>query len=407
MEYNFQSKDNYTVFASSILSTQDRKIMSVLYLPLIGTEALALYFVLWADLEGDSVMSKILRPFSRLTSSLDISISHINKACNRLEGLGLLQRYVKDHHYVLVLKSPKSASAFFKHDVLRTMLKDRIGEEEYDRSRMYFAYKPRIPSGYVNVSKRFQDVYDYPDEVSSKDNTELVERSEAKIELNYNFDQLYEGLVNVSKYAFNDKVKEAIGNIMYCYNISIVDMRSIIMKAYNVKDLTVDIDKIRRIAENSYNSNKKEIKVKKEVQVKPKFTGDESIDALINLFETKTVFEFLEYRDGIRPTGPDLDLLIELRSKYNLNDAVLNVIIDYCLKRNDNRLTRAYVLKVASSLQRSKVNTAYDAMMKLNYPNASSVVSTPSKEINESAVNISESDEDVDALIASIERGEF
>ena len=47
MEYNFKAKDNYSVYASSILSTQDRKIMTVLYLPIIGIEATSLYFVLW------------------------------------------------------------------------------------------------------------------------------------------------------------------------------------------------------------------------------------------------------------------------------------------------------------------------------------------------------------------------
>ena len=403
MEYSFKAKDNYSVYASSILSTQDRKIMSVLYLPIIGMDATILYFVLWSDLEGDSVMSKILRPFSRLSNLLDISISKLNKACDHLEAVGLIQRYVKDNHFILVLKSPKSANAFFNHDIFRAMLKEKVGEEEYGRSKMYFAYKPSIPAGYINASKTFSDVYEYPNATKPEQN-DLVERSEGKPELNYNFEQLYSGLGNVSKFAFTDKIKEAIGNIMYVYNISIVDMRSIILKAYNFKNMSIDVDKIRFFASTYYPNNKPLIKEKKNKDVK--YSGAKDIDEFINLCESCTPFEYLSKRDGNSPVGPDLQLLIELRNQFNLPSSVLNVIIEFALQKNDNILPKQYVLKLASSLQRSKINNAYDAITKLKFPQFNKDIKVNVNKEKEN-IKVDADEENIDDLLAQIERGDF
>ncbi|MDY4788823.1 MAG: DnaD domain protein [Bacilli bacterium] len=403
MEYVFTDKDNYIVYANSILSTHDRKIMATLYLPLIGVNAFSLYFVLWSDLEGDSAMSKIKRPVTRLDSMLNMSLIDITKACYKLEALGLLQRYKNEGDYILILKSPKSANAFFRNDLLFSMLKDRIGEVEFERSKLYFSYKPKLPSGYINVSKQFCEIYEYPNDYDDSEKQDLVERSEGKIELNYDFDQLYSGLVNVSKFAFTDKVKETIGNIMYYYNISIVDMRGIIMKAYNFSDLSIDCDRIRYIAETFYKENRRKLNVKSEQNTaNNKVSGNDDIDAFIEFCNTHTVFQFLEAKDGVKPSGPDLNLLIELKNNYNLSDAVLNVIIDYCLKRNNNRLTRSYVLKIASSLNRSKIDNVYDAMMALKYPNMINKKENIKIEQEDETID----DQDILEIIKKLDRGE-
>ena len=401
MEYNFKVKDNYSVYASSILSTQDRKIMSVLYLPIIGIDATILYFVLWSDLEGDSVMSKILRPFSRLTNLLDVSITKLNKACDKLEAVGLIHKYVKENHFILVLKSPKSANAFFNNDIFRSMLKEKVGEEEYGRSKMYFAYKPSIPQGYMDVSKTFSDVFEYPNATKPESN-DLVERSEGKPELNYNFEQLYSGLANISRFAFTDKVKEAIGNIMYVYNISIVDMRGIILKSYNYQDMSIDVEKIRFYASTYYPNNKPLIKEKKK---EVKYSGAKDIDEFIKLCESYTPFEYLSKRDGVNPVGPDLQLLIELRNQFTLPSSVINVIIEFALQKNDNILPKQYVLKLASSLQRNKISNAYDAITKLKFPQFNKDIKVNVKK--EEKLIDNDDNESIDDLLAQIERGDF
>jgi replication initiation and membrane attachment protein len=51
-------------------------------------------------------------------------------------------------------------------------------------------------------------------------------------------------------------------------------------------------------------------------------------------------------------------LLIDI----NLQTAVVNVLIDYVLKRNNNKLNQAFVETIASQWKRCKVETASEAM---------------------------------------------
>lgn len=51
-------------------------------------------------------------------------------------------------------------------------------------------------------------------------------------------------------------------------------------------------------------------------------------------------------------------LLIDLK----LNPAVVNVLIDYCLKTNNNKLVSQYVETIAGQWKRSNIETASEAM---------------------------------------------
>ena len=46
----------------------------------------------------------------------------------------------------------------------------------------------------------------------------------------------------------------------------------------------------------------------------------------------------------------------------NLNPGVVNVLVDFVLKINNNKLTKAYVEKIASQWAKSKIDTVEDAM---------------------------------------------
>ena len=46
----------------------------------------------------------------------------------------------------------------------------------------------------------------------------------------------------------------------------------------------------------------------------------------------------------------------------NLNPGVVNVLIDFTLKINNNKLTKAYIEAIASQWAKSKIETVEDAM---------------------------------------------
>ena len=66
--------------------------------------------------------------------------------------------------------------------------------------------------------------------------------------------------------------------------------------------------------------------------------------------------------NGAKPTKTDLSLLEYLLIDLNLNPGVANVLIDYVLKINNNKLTRSFVDTIAGQWKRSKIETVEDAM---------------------------------------------
>ena len=92
--------------------------------------------------------------------------------------------------------------------------------------------------------------------------------------------------------------------------------------------------------------------------------GDTSNRAkIIYQFETTTPYDFLQskYKNG-KPSKSDIAILEYLLLDMNLNAGVVNVLIDYVLKINNNKLTKNFVDAIASQWAKSKVETVEEAM---------------------------------------------
>ena len=84
---------------------------------------------------------------------------------------------------------------------------------------------------------------------------------------------------------------------------------------------------------------------------------------MIYTFETVTPYELLKSKNnGSEPTNRDLKLAEDLIINYNLKPGVVNVLIDYILKTNNNKLTRALAETIAGQWQRLNIESVSDAM---------------------------------------------
>ena len=84
---------------------------------------------------------------------------------------------------------------------------------------------------------------------------------------------------------------------------------------------------------------------------------------IIEVFENTSPYDFLKskYQNG-NPTQRDLKLLEYLLVDVELKPAVVNVLIDYVLKKNNNKLNTAFVETIAGQWKRLNIQTAKDAM---------------------------------------------
>ena len=84
---------------------------------------------------------------------------------------------------------------------------------------------------------------------------------------------------------------------------------------------------------------------------------------MIYTFETISPYELLKSKNkGSEPTSRDIRLAEDLVVEYGLKPGVVNVLIDYILKTNNKKLTRALAETIAGQWQRLKIETVEEAM---------------------------------------------
>ena len=116
--------DTYLVVNKSILCEEDRKILNMLYQPIIGSMAVMLYFSLWSDLDKMEIMSGEYN-HHHLATNMHLSLEDIYTSRIKLEAIGLMRTYVKSdniNNYIYELYSPLSAHDFLNHPMLNVIL---------------------------------------------------------------------------------------------------------------------------------------------------------------------------------------------------------------------------------------------------------------------------------------------
>ena len=361
--------DRYLVVNKTILTEYDKKILIALYEPILGAMPISLYLTLWHDLDETELFSRN-QTHHHLMSILKCDLKTIKKARESLEALGLLKTYVKQgsvNEYIYEVFSPLLPNEFFNHPILNIVLYNNIGVQEYDRLKTFYQKVKLDTKDYVEITKKLDDVYVSSDLAMFED---AIERTNSKISVSdrIDFDLLIssipKGLVN--ERAFSKKTKELINLLSFIYNIDTLKMVEIIRTVINEYGM---IDKKNlRIAARKYYQFKNNALPTLVYRSQPEYLkspeGDMSMRGkIIAMFENTSPYDFLKSKNkGVNPTSKDLRLLESLLIDMELPPAVVNVLIDYVLRKNNNKLTNAYVETIAAQWKREDLKTAKEAM---------------------------------------------
>ncbi len=373
-EINILPADTFVVVNRTILNESDRKIISMLYQPIIGSMAVSLYYTLWADLDKTELLSAEYT-HHHLMTSLRIKMDSIITARKKLEAVGLLKTFVKKgnvNNYVYEMFSPISASEFFNHPILNIVLYNNIGKKEYENLLKYFKV-PRINlSSYEELTSSFDDVFEsVPGTAYDNLNEDLRvnKTGEIKLDKAFDFDLLISSVPSgiITNKTFSREVKELINNLSFVYNIDALEMKGPILNSIKENGL-IDKTLLRKSVRNYYkyeNDNKLPSLIYKsqpEYLRNPVGAGDKRAK-MIYVFENTTPYNFLKGRsNGAKPSSRDLSLLESLLNDFKLNPGVVNVLIDYVLKINNKKLTRAFLETIASQWKRLGIETVEEAM---------------------------------------------
>ena len=241
-DVNILPADTYVVLNKTILNEYDRKIISMLYQPIIGSIATSLYYTLWADLDKSDVLS---REFTHhhLMTSLRLKMDIIISARKKLEAIGLIKTYIKKgdiNTYVYEFFSPISAKDFFNNPILNVILYNNIGKKEYDDLINYFKIPKINTSSYEEITAKFDEVFESaPKTLYDNLNSDLKENKtgEIIIDKNFDFDMLISSVPTgiITNKTFTLEVKKLINNLSFVYNLDYSSMKSSILNSIKSK----------------------------------------------------------------------------------------------------------------------------------------------------------------------------
>lgn len=365
--------DIYQVIDKSLLSEMDKLILNMLYMPVIGNTAVVLYLKLQNEVNKSFVSSELTH--HHLMTSMGITLDNFKEARLKLEGIGLLKTYyhVGDvNSYVYELYSPVSASEFFSHPIFNVVLFNNVGKDEYNRLLESFKLPHINLKDYEEITVPFDSVFKSRNFTSlevSSDNFISKNKLALSYEMDYDFDLLISlldsGIFN-SK-CLNKSMRELILHLSFLYEIDIVAMADIIRTSLNEKG-NIDKDELRKNTRKYYQFNNDNrlpsLLFKSQPEYLRSASGDNSKKGkMIKIFETFSPYEFLKVKNnGVKPTSRDMQILESLLVDLKLNPAVVNVLIDYTLKTNNNKLVKAYIETIAGQWKRSNIETAKEAM---------------------------------------------
>lgn len=366
--------DTFVVVNRTILNESDRKIISMLYQPIIGSIATSLYYTLWADLDKTELLSGEYT-HHHLMTSLRIKMDVIVLSRKKLEAVGLLKTFVKKgnvNSYVYELYSPIQASEFFNHPVLNVVLYNNVGKKEYEKLLEYFKVPRIILSSYEEITSSFNDVFEsVPRNTCDNLNEDLRvnKTGQMKIDESFDFDLLINSVPNgiITNRTFSKETRELINNLSYVYNLDAMEMKSSILSSIKENGL-IDKTLLRKNVRNYYkyeNENKLPSLVYKSQPeyLRNPLGAEDKRAKMIYVFENTSPYRFLKGRsNGSKPSARDLSILESLLNDFKLNPGVVNVLVDYVLKINNKKLTKGFLETIAAQWKRLNVETVEEAM---------------------------------------------
>ena len=362
--------DKYIVVNKTILTEEDKKILVSLYEPIIGAVAVSLFLTLWRDLDRYHFVSADYT-HHHLMTLLKVSLEDIKKSRKALEGMGLLKTFYKageQNQYVYELYSPMTPREFFSNPIFNVVLYNNVGAKEYDDLKSEFQTMNISLKDYDNITSLFDDVFESSNILPS---FEAVGKESSSIQMHdqVDFDLIISSLPKgvVHERTFTKKVRELINELALVYNIDTLKMIEIIRLSINENGY-LDRDNLRVQTRKYYQYNNYGKLPTLVYRSQPEYlkspTGDMSKKGqIIEVFENMSPYDFLSSKyKGVAPTNIYLKILEYLLVDLELKPAVVNVLIDYVLKKNNNKLNNAFIETIAGQWKRLNIKTAKEAM---------------------------------------------
>lgn len=377
------SCDTYEVYSTSPLFSDRLNVLSLLYQPLIGSSAMALYLTLYAEIDLVK-MTSLTSTHARLTMQTAMPLDKIKENIKLLEGIGLVKSYVqfKDNHthYLYEMLLPLDAKRFYKNELLNVLLYRTIGSLNYEKNKFYFTTAGVDLDAFEETTASFDEVF-YIEDTALEGTQVLKGKSEYRQEktldpvINYPLDLFYKELkeLQVRKTMITSSVETKVKQLGVVYHISGQQMAQLVYESiedYRVNEEVLAI-KARNYHELEAPQKFEMVYHSQPIQFSMNSQANDSKSKHIKQLETWSPYKLIAKKQGSTPTRRDLSLVEKLMLEQGLEPGVINVLLELTWAQNDNRMPRNYVEAIAASWKRKGIKTVTEAMQEAkNYMRA-------------------------------------
>ena len=347
-----KAKDIYKIECADFLSKDMLASLFSLYQPIIGIHAINLYMILY--IEG--VNQRTQESHSRLLTTLNMTIDDFVRSRTRLEEFMLVRVYQEEQenrtNYIYILHAPLPAESFFSSKALMNRYIESVGQKHAELTIKKLSPVHLSTGGYKDITKKVS-YKSYEQEV---DHTvvyhKVLPRYQFDLEgteINFDYERFF---ATTSPLVYPTEVRTQenlmlIGKLATVYGLSVDRMRVLVSHSINIDKMTFDDEKLKVLAQKS----------------KPDVTEAKDIYSLppVSFLQAK--------QNGAEVSIADRKILEDLSLKMHFSPEVINVMIEYILKRSQNRLVKQFVDMVAGEWARDGVKTREDAIKETNKKN--------------------------------------
>lgn len=317
--------DDSTVIKDTLIS---------FYLPLMKSEAYALYMFFITE-SKNPMISTLFQPIERIISMLNISIERIMKLLIKLEILNLIKiNEMIDGEYIFEILEPLKPEEFINSPQMLELLISSIGEQNLEINKKMF-----------NSIRKST--------ITPNNKIDLTTKSEINTN-SLNVDFQFETIKNILLAKKIDPISIWSEEL----EKSIIDQVVI----YNISSFDISVEIINLIENNNFT-----IKYL-ESTIKNKYTRTENIDEILNISEKRSekklnilrnisIDEYIKNKFNREISEFEKKLIIKLKKQFNIDNEKIIILFDFSAIVNDNVIVENYILKIAKTMQKNKIDT--------------------------------------------------
>lgn len=373
MQNNLKLQDTFTVINRTILHDSDRNILTILYQPIVGATAINLYFTFWTYLDQSSLLSEVTN-HKQLVNYMGLSLNEVEDARKYLEAIGLIKTYVRQsdelNDYRIELFSPLVPSEFFRNPLLCSALYSALGNADYNKAKNKFIIPTIKTEGYVDISTNFQSKFNVIDNVGVDiENIRKKNYLKFKIKSSVDIDNVLLSTPDVvsNNIVIPESTKELLCKLTFLYRYNDVTTRELISKSIKGKNVIDEKLLINNFsAYYKFESNNLLPTIQKRTQpmdLREDINPKDKDARLIYVFETTDNVSYLCKRLKVKRL-PDtyIDILNSLAINVGLNPGVINVLLSYILRDEQNTLNKNFATTIGADWKRRNIQTVIEAM---------------------------------------------